>query len=103
MFIAKDISQFKTLFVNKLKNMLSDDELGAFILVLANSLQDGFLKAELATDIKDNFLVLKGKFDTGELKATQDDLDVFKQLLTIDIEQLPIWQTRKVGDRKSVV
>ncbi len=97
MFIAKDISQFKTLFVNKLKNMLSDDELGAFILVLANSLQDEFLKTELATDLKDNFLVLKGKFDTGELKATQDDLDVFKQLLTIDIEQLPIWQTRKVG------
>ena len=98
MFIAEDIVQFKNLFVTQLKNMLSDDELGAFILVLANSLQDGFLKAELSTDLKNNFLVLKDKFDAGELKATQDDLDVFKQLLAIDIEQLPVWQTRKAGD-----
>ena len=97
-FIAKDINQFKKLFVSKLKAMLSEDELGAFILVLANSLQDAYLKQELSSDLKANFFILKDKFNAGKLKATQDDLDVFKQLLDIDIQQLPIWKTREEGD-----
>jgi diadenosine tetraphosphate (Ap4A) HIT family hydrolase len=97
-FIAADLIQFKKLFVNKLKAMLSDDELGAFILVLANSLQDDFLRQELSSDLKDNFSVLKDKFSAGELKATQDDLDVFKQLLDTDIQQLQVWKTRVEGD-----
>ena len=98
MFIAKDISQFKSLFVSKLKAMLSDDELGAFILVLANSLQDDYLKVELSAALDENFLALKNKYQAGKLKATQDDLDVFEQLLDIDIRQLPIWQVREEGD-----
>ena len=52
MFIAIDLLQFKKLFVSKLKDMLSDDELGAFILVLANSRQDTFLKNELQADLQ---------------------------------------------------
>lgn len=98
MFIAKDLNQFKKLFVDKLKAMLSDDELGAFILVLANSLQDDYLKQELSSDLEDNFFALKDKFNAGKLKATQDDLDVFKQLLDTDIQQLPTWKTREEGD-----
>ena len=95
MFIANDLNQFKALFIDKLKSMLSDDELGAFILVLANSLQDEFLKKELAEDLQNNFLILKDKHEAGALKATQDDLDVFQQLLNIDISQLPVWKTRR--------
>ena len=98
MFIAKDINQFKKLFVMQLRNMLSDDELGTFILVLANSLQDGYLKKELQHDLKNNFVALKNKYNAGKLKATQDDLDVFIQLLDMDIENLPIWKTGKAGD-----
>jgi hypothetical protein len=97
MFIAKDLNQFKSLFVNRLKNMLSDDELGAFILVLANSLQDEFLKKELAEDLQNNFLALKKKLQANELTATQDDLDVFQQLLDTDIGQLPVWKSRTAG------
>ncbi|MBE9567315.1 MAG: hypothetical protein IMF14_01375 [Proteobacteria bacterium] len=97
MFIAEDLNQFKILFVRQLKNMLSDDELGAFILVLANSLQDAFLKKELAEDLKNNFLVLKERHEIGSLKATQDDLEVFEQLLDLDISQLPVWQSRQAG------
>jgi hypothetical protein len=55
MFIAEDLDQYKQLFVTKLKDMLSDDELGAFILVLANSCQDAFLKSELDADLKSTF------------------------------------------------
>jgi len=101
MFIAQDINQFKSLFVSKLKAMLSDDELGAFILVLANSLQDEYLKSELSTALNENFFTLKNKYQSGELKATQDDLDVFKQLLDIDIQQLPVWQSRQEGDKEN--
>jgi len=98
MFIAEDPDQFKNLFVSKLKNMLSDDELGAFILVLANSQQDAYLKKELEVDLKNIFAVLKDDFIAGKLKATQDDSDVFQQLLNIAPEDIPVWQYKTAGD-----
>lgn len=98
MFIAKDLIQFKTLFVNRLKNMLSDDMLGAFILVLANSHQDKFLNNELKVDLEKTFVVLKKFFYAGKLKATQDDIDVFKQLLDLALEDIPLWYSKEVGD-----
>jgi diadenosine tetraphosphate (Ap4A) HIT family hydrolase len=98
MFIAEDLPQFKKLFVSKLKSMLTDDELGAFILVLANSQQDAYLKKELEVDLKNIFAVLKDNFIAGKLKATPDDSDVFQQLLDIAPEDIPVWQYKKSGD-----
>ena len=97
MFIAKDINQFKSLFVYKLKNMLSDDELGAFILVLANSHQDSFLQNELQADLESTFIALKDNYKTGSLKAPQDDVDVFEKLLDLDLDDIPVWQSRTIG------
>lgn len=98
MFIAEDLNQFKQLFVNKLKDMLSDEELGAFILVLANSHQDQFLQGELAGDLSTTFVALKDNFLAGRLDATQDDVDVFEQLLQLELSDIPVWQNRQVGD-----
>jgi len=98
MFIAKDLSQFKNLFVSKLKSMLSDDELGAYILVLANSLQDEYLKNSLHTDLKNNFIRLKENYLAGTLKATEDDIAVFERLLEMDVDVLPVWESKQVGD-----
>jgi diadenosine tetraphosphate (Ap4A) HIT family hydrolase len=98
MFIAEDLNQFKTLFISHLRNMLSDDELGAFILVLANSQQDAFLKKELDEDLKSTFSALKNKYASGELQATQDDIDVFRQLLDVSLEDISSWQYRMAGD-----
>lgn len=98
MFIAEDISQFKALFVSKLKNMLSDDELGAFILVLANSHQDVYLQNELQEDLKNTFLVLKDNYKAGNLKAPQDDIDVFEKLLGLELDDIPVWQFKTIGD-----
>ncbi|PCJ84779.1 MAG: hypothetical protein COA54_12895 [Thiotrichaceae bacterium] len=98
MFIAENLNQFKNLFVTKLKAMLSDDELGAFILVLANSLQDDYLKNELQVDLKNNFNALKENYLAGTLKATEDDLDVFEKLLEMDVDDLPVWQSRQEGN-----
>ena len=98
MFIAEDINQFKILFVNQLKNMLSTDELGAFILVLANSHQDAFLKNVLQDDLTNTFIALKDKFVAGSLDATQDDSDVFKQLLDVVLEDIPAWSYKTTGN-----
>lgn len=98
MFIAKDLNQFKTLFVNQLKNMLSDDELGAFILVLANSHQDVFLNNELKDDLRKTFVALKKNFFAGKIKATQDDVDVFNQLLDLELDDVPVWHSKNIAE-----
>jgi len=98
MFIAEDIDQFKSLFVNRLKAMLSDDELGVFILVLANSHQDEFLKSELDADLKKTFIALKKNFSAGKLNAAPDDVDVFERLLEVDLDEVPVWQYNDIGD-----
>ncbi len=97
MFIAENLIQFKRLFVNQLKDMLSPDELGAFILVLANAQQDSFLKSELSDDLNKTFSELKNKFNTGDLNATQDDSEVFKQLLEMDLNKITTWKNKKCG------
>lgn len=98
MFIANDLNQFKTLFVAKLKGMLSADELGAFILVLANSHQDDFLRAELKPVLADTFLALKKKYSAGSLAAPQDDMDVFEQLLELQLDDIANWQYKNTTD-----
>ncbi len=98
MFIAKDLFQFKTLFVNQLKNVLSADELGAFILVLANSHQDAFLKNALQDDLTNTFAALKDNFVAGRLNTTQDDSDVFKQLLDVELDDIPAWSYKTTGN-----
>ena len=98
MFISENFDQFKNLFVTKLKNMLSADELGAFILVLANSQQDTYLKNELKADIEKTFIKLKNNFINGKLEATPDDIDVFEQIVDTDINEISAWQTKKIGD-----
>ncbi len=102
MFIAKDLNQFKTLFVSQLKNMLSNDELGAFILVLANSHQDEFLNNELKDDLRKTFVALKENFFSGKLNATQDDIDVFKQLLDLELDDVPVWHSKNNGEGEIV-
>jgi diadenosine tetraphosphate (Ap4A) HIT family hydrolase len=98
MFIAENLNQFKLLFVNQLKDMLSDDELGAFILVLANSHQDKYLQGELEDALASTFIALKDNFIAAKLEATQDDIDVFEQLLELELDAIPVWQNRTIGD-----
>lgn len=98
MFIANSLKQFDALFVQQLKCMLSADELGAFILVLANSLQDTLLREALKEDLRNNFTELKQRFEQGALSAPDDDLVVFSQLLESNLDDLPLWRTRTAGD-----
>ena len=97
MFIAENFFQFKNLFATRLKQMLTDSELGAFILVLANSQQDAGLKSELNQDIQRSFDALKENFSSVKKHSTQDDIDVFEQLANLKIQDIVEWQYRKVG------
>ena len=78
--------------------MLSTNELGTFILVLANSMQDVQLQATLATELKSVFSNLEA---TKDLQAAPDDLAVFDALKSTGISkylsQTAVWKSRVVG------
>lgn len=97
MFISHNFDQFRCLFIRQLKAMLSADELGAFILVLANSQQDASLKAVLQDELEQTFDTLKDNFDALSTAAAPDDVEVFRQLLHTQSNEIPLWQSRQVG------
>ena len=103
MFIANDYPAFKTLFIDGLKNMLADDQLGAFILVLANSMQDEKLRLALAPALEKNFTELKQRYLAGVLTAAPDDTDVFEKLLALGMGKLPVWRVHDIGRWRAVV
>ncbi len=96
------LAVFKTRFHDVLAKMLIADELGAFILVLANSLQDDTVQSQLAIPLKEKFKQIKAKFDKGELQAAKDDYDVFSALAALSLDNLPVWQSRKLETWKLV-
>ena len=107
MFIANDFPAFKSIFIDGLRNMLADDQLGAFILVLANSMQDEELRQALAPALEKNFSALRERHLSGRLQATPDDKDVFDKLLTLNadkgMDSLPVWQVHDIGRWRAVV
>jgi diadenosine tetraphosphate (Ap4A) HIT family hydrolase len=98
MFIAPDADGFRRLFIERLRLMLAPDQVGGFILVLANSLQDDRTRAALKPDIDASFERMAMRFQAGELDTTADDRAVFTALCEIGIGSVEIWRTRTVGD-----
>lgn len=77
--------------------MLSSDELGAYILVLANSMQDNDFYKTLEDALEDNKQLLEESLADRSLHATQDDFDVFKKLGRDERYQLSSWSRYQVG------
>ncbi len=98
MFVAPNLTEFKTLFAEKLRAMLSPDELGAFILVLANSMQDKQAQADLKKDVLAMFVELNDKLKQGTLTGTDDDLSVFEKIREKGIGKLSAWQSIPQGE-----
>jgi len=98
MFVANSIAEFKQSFCDGLAGMLAPDALGAYILVLANSLQSQDLRTRLIAALQSNFIELKGSFDAGTLRATPDDIDVFQKLITVDPGTLALSRYIRAGD-----
>ncbi len=98
MFVVSDLNEFKTLFAEKLRGMLSPDELGAFILVLSNSLHDRASQQILKTDLMAMFVELNNRHKAGELTAPHDDLDVFEKIKNKGVGSLTVWQNIAQGE-----
>ncbi|MDH5612072.1 MAG: hypothetical protein OEY66_06410, partial [Gammaproteobacteria bacterium] len=98
MFIAPTLTEFKTLFAEKLRSMLSPEELGAFILVLSNSLQDKQLQASLKNDLMDMFVEMNNELKDNVLHATEDDLDVFEKIRKKGVGSFNAWQRIEQGE-----
>ncbi|MFC1588644.1 hypothetical protein ACFL3P_00060 [Pseudomonadota bacterium] len=98
MFVASNLTEFQTLFAEKLRAMLSPEELGAFILVLSNSMQDEQSQANLKKDLMAMFVELNNKLKDGTLKATHDDLDVFEKIKKKGVGTLTAWESIPQGE-----
>jgi len=81
----------------KLKDMLSPEQLGAHILVLANSIQDEGLRSELHGALITNEKQLNDNIHNGVLLSAPDDLDVFRQLAETGTSRVPSWKKNQVG------
>ena len=92
MFIAADEDGFRRQFSDGLSQMLSADGLGAFILVLANSLQGDELRQPLLHALEKNFDVMK---TAGQ--GSEDDESVFAILATEGVKDQQCWRHREVG------
>jgi len=98
MFVSPNLTEFKTLFSEKLRTMLSPDEPGAFILVLANSMQDKESQSNLKNDLMAMFVELNDKHKASELKAANDDLDVFEKIKKKGIGSISAWESISQGE-----
>lgn len=92
--IFTDAHHFEKEFSNNLEKMLNNDELGVFILVLANALADEKLWRALKPALIQKFEQLK----LGEITGAEDDVIVFKQLLKLDLNTLEITKHKTLGN-----
>ena len=98
MFVTDNADAFQHLFVNTLRNMLSPDEAGAFILVLANSMQDDELRNSLKHQLEANFKAVQSGIRRGVLDVAADDLAVFEAIEAIGIDSLSCWQRQNTAE-----
>lgn len=92
MFIAADGDLFRRQFSGGLSHMLSQDGLGSFILVLANTLQQHDLHRSLLPSLEKSFDALK----TGG-QGSDDDESVFATLSREGVSRQQCWQHRNAG------
>jgi diadenosine tetraphosphate (Ap4A) HIT family hydrolase len=91
MFVAQSADDFRHLFVESLRDMLSPVEAGTFVLVLANSLQDERIRSTLEPDLASVFDSIQTNIRQGAIAITDDDLAVFNVLQQTGIDSLGVW------------
>lgn len=74
--------------------MLNKDELGSFILVLANSMQDQQLFKSLTPELKMTFGAIK---NNKNLSSSPDDLHILNSLTAQNISQYSAWAIRNLN------
>jgi hypothetical protein len=92
--------KFTTAFTEGLKNMLAAEQLGAFILVLANAGYDRSLFAQLKSGLKLRFDYWAERFssaDFDENSQAPDDVAVFRGLLEMGFDNIGVTEKRMAG------
>jgi hypothetical protein len=90
--------QFYRAFITGLETMLASDELGAFILVLANASFETELYAELRPQLAERFQYWREQLHKGALdRFSPDDVTVFRQLAETGFENLKTTSFRHAG------
>ncbi len=97
-FIADNTATFQSLFSTRLEAMLQPDAFGAFILVLANSLQDEASRSVLSAALSRSWQHLRSRIDAPGVSIAPDDDRVFRKLETIGPARLSAWRTALQGD-----
>ncbi|RTZ61663.1 MAG: hypothetical protein DSZ32_01435, partial [Gammaproteobacteria bacterium] len=95
MFIADTPDAFRALFADKLQHMLEATSetggVGAFILVLANSMQDAELRQRLEKPLNEAFHQLCRDIP----EALPDDASVFLALRQTGLDAFSTWESRE--------
>jgi hypothetical protein len=98
-FQSSDI--FRQFFIDQLAQMLEHEQLGVFILVLANALSRKQIHQSLTGALQQRFEQLSTQLaslpDTQMQRIPADDLDVFRALERIGLETLSTAEARNAG------
>lgn len=97
MLFDYSVDEFERRFEQRLGEMLSPDELGAFVLVLANSMQDASLQQRLAPALEQTWQALLQRSQQGELKGPRDDVNVFHAIEKTGIQSYHQWEPREAS------
>ncbi len=97
-----DENRFRQTFVRGLETLLDEDQLGSFILVLANALYDQELWEQLRPAISNRFQQLAGMVKHTlaggrDLNEAPDDVLVFLKIMALGLEELQSTRFRKIG------
>jgi hypothetical protein len=91
MFIANKLQDFQRLFIDRLDAMLDAEELGAFILVLANSMQDASTRSRLDARLLQVYARHCNNIKDKAVEDAADDVAVFEQLMHSGIDSFTAW------------
>lgn len=103
MFVANNLQDFRKLFAARLLEMLSADELGAFILAFANSLQDESTHSLLMGELERVYHSYADRSAESMLDTATDDVVVFDKLVQLGIENVPLWHYTEKSDWLQIV
>lgn len=87
---------FQQLFIQRLIQLLDNDELGVFILVLANASMDSEIFNRLKPLLEKRYQYFVQQIDQSTTYPV-DDLSVFKQLQKLGLENIELTQQRQSG------
>ncbi len=88
---------YRQYFIRQLGQLLEYDELGVFILVVANASMDDSILAELRAQIDNRFDYFKQQI-AQSIEFPDDDLSVFLKLDELGLENIQHSRSRTAGD-----